>query len=51
MDGDNVLRNFWTLLFVYSTLLGVYLLLLGIALAGLVTALRKRDEQKRERGL
>jgi hypothetical protein len=42
MDGENILRDFWTPLFVYSTLLGVYLIILGIALAGLVSALDER---------
>jgi hypothetical protein len=47
MDDGNVLRDFWTPLFVYLNLLGVYLLLLGIALAGLVSALKKRQDDKR----
>jgi hypothetical protein len=47
MDGENVLRNFWTPLFVYSSLLGIYLIIFGIALAGLVAALNKQDGRDR----
>jgi hypothetical protein len=44
LDGD-----FFGHVIVYSALLGVYLLILGIALAGLLSALRKRDEEKSKR--
>jgi hypothetical protein len=42
------LRNFWTPFLAFLHLLGIYFLLLGIALAGLVTALRKRERERTE---
>jgi hypothetical protein len=43
MDGETTLRHFWATFLAYTALLGVYLIILGIALAGLVSALRKRE--------
>jgi hypothetical protein len=41
------LRNFRVTALAFAELLGVYFLILGIALAGLVTAQRKREREKR----
>jgi hypothetical protein len=47
-DWMEQLNSFWTPFLACLTLLGVYLLLLGIALAGLVTALRRRERERTE---
>jgi hypothetical protein len=40
-----MIGRFWVTLLAYSALLGVYLIILGIALAGLVSALKKRESR------
>jgi hypothetical protein len=42
------LRNFWTPLLTLLTLLGVLLIILGTGLAGLVSALKHREEKRIE---
>lgn len=41
--GDEI--HLWQLVIVYLTLLGIYLILLGVAVAGLMTALNKRNNE------
>jgi hypothetical protein len=44
-----VQTGLWPLIPVFTVLLGVYLLVLGLALAGLVTALKKREADGKAR--
>jgi hypothetical protein len=48
VGGVNVWRDFWAPLFTYLLLLGVYLIILGIALVGLVSVIRKHEQQERQ---
>jgi cbb3-type cytochrome oxidase subunit 3 len=47
-EAFRALNDFWMPRFAFLALLGVYLIILGIGLAGLVTALRKRERERVE---
>ena len=44
MDDFRDALHLWRLAIVYLALLGVYLILLGVAVAGLLAALKKRED-------
>ena len=45
MEDFGEILHFWRMVIVHLTLLGVYLVLLGVAVAGLVTALKRREDE------